>query len=47
MTMLDAKFVVAALILNMFSTFIILSVNPVRPEAEPDKLENCMSPRAN
>lgn len=41
MTMLDAKFVVAALILNMFSTFIILSViNPARPEAEPDiKLE--------
>lgn len=37
MTMLDARFVVAALILNMFSTFIILSViNPVRPEAEPD-----------
>lgn len=37
MTMLDAKFVVAALILNMFSTFIILSViNPARPEAEPD-----------
>lgn len=49
MTMLDAKFVVAALILNMFSTFIILSViNPVRPEAEPDiKLENCMNPRAS
>jgi CNT family concentrative nucleoside transporter len=41
MTMLDAKYVVAALILNMFSTFIILSViNPTRPEAEPDiKLE--------
>lgn len=41
MTMLDAKYVVAALILNMFSTFIILSViNPARPEAEPDvKLE--------
>ena len=41
MTMLDARFVVAALILNMFSTFIILSViNPARPEAEPDiKLE--------
>ncbi|MWT61478.1 NupC/NupG family nucleoside CNT transporter, partial [Escherichia coli] len=37
MTMLDARFVVAALILNMFSTFIILSViNPARPEAEPD-----------
>ena len=36
MTMLDARFVVAALILNMF-TFIILSViNPTRPEAEPD-----------
>lgn len=50
MTMLDAKFVVAALILNMFSTFIILSViNPVRPESEPDiKLEkNCMNPRAS
>ena len=32
MTMLDAKYVVAALILNMFSTFIILSViNPTRP----------------
>lgn len=40
MTMLDAKFVVAALILNMFSTFIILSViNPARPEAEHIKLE--------
>jgi CNT family concentrative nucleoside transporter len=41
MTMLDAKYVVAALILNMFSTFIILSViNPTRPEAEPEiKLE--------
>ncbi|EKM4700510.1 NupC/NupG family nucleoside CNT transporter [Enterobacter roggenkampii] len=41
MTMLDAKYVVAALILNMFSTFIILSViNPARPEEEPDvKLE--------
>ena len=41
MTMLDARFVVAALLLNMFSTFIILSViNQARPEAEPDiKLE--------
>jgi hypothetical protein len=39
--MRDARFVVAALILNMFSTFIILSViNPARPEAESDiKLE--------
>lgn len=34
MTMLDAKYVVAALILNMFSTFIVLSViNPTRPAA--------------
>ncbi|MCS2158585.1 NupC/NupG family nucleoside CNT transporter [Scandinavium sp. H11S7] len=41
MTMLDAKYVVAALILNMFSTFIILSViNPTRPDAEAEiKLE--------
>ncbi len=41
MTMLDAKYVVAALILNMFSTFIVLSViNPTRPEAEAEiKLE--------
>ena len=41
MTMLSAQYVVAALILNMFSTFIILSViNPTHPEAEPDvKLE--------
>ena len=47
MTMLDAKFVVAALILNMFSTFIVLRHHPVRPE-EPDiKLENCMNPRAS
>lgn len=41
MTMLSAQYVVAALILNMFSTFIILSIiNPAHPEAEPDvKLE--------
>ncbi|ANR77900.1 nucleoside permease [Kosakonia sacchari] len=41
MTMLDAKYVVAALVLNMFSTFIVLSViNPTRPEAEAEvKLE--------
>ncbi|MBN3134413.1 MULTISPECIES: NupC/NupG family nucleoside CNT transporter [Pectobacterium] len=41
MTMLDAKYVVAALILNMFSTFIILSiVNPYQPDDEPElKLE--------
>ncbi|GKW13501.1 nucleoside permease [Pectobacterium carotovorum subsp. carotovorum] len=41
MTMLDAKYVVAALILNMFSTFIILSiVNPYLPDDEPElKLE--------
>ncbi|MDF7761073.1 nucleoside transporter C-terminal domain-containing protein [Kosakonia cowanii] len=41
MTMLDAKYVVAALILNMFSTFIILSViNPSRGQNEAEiKLE--------
>ncbi|MDC9612425.1 nucleoside transporter C-terminal domain-containing protein [Xenorhabdus khoisanae] len=37
MTMLDAKYVVAALILNMFSTFIILSlINPYSIESEED-----------
>lgn len=41
MTMLDAKYVVAALLLNMFSTFIILSViNPSRGKEEAEiKLE--------
>lgn len=42
MTMLEPKYVVAALVLNMFSTFIILTViNPTRPGTEePDiKLE--------
>ncbi|KHS69355.1 MULTISPECIES: NupC/NupG family nucleoside CNT transporter [Pectobacterium] len=41
MTMLDAKYVVAALILNMFSTFIILSIiNPYQTDDEPElKLE--------
>ena len=41
MTMLEPKYVVAALVLNMFSTFIILSViNPTRPDAETEiKLE--------
>lgn len=37
MTMLDAKYVVAALILNMFSTFIILSIiNPYQTDDEPE-----------
>ncbi|MDU3159072.1 MAG: NupC/NupG family nucleoside CNT transporter [Hafnia alvei] len=37
MTMLDAKFVVAALVLNMFSTFIVLSlINPYSVEGEAD-----------
>ncbi|WP_074023226.1 NupC/NupG family nucleoside CNT transporter [Xenorhabdus eapokensis] len=37
MTMLDAKYVVAALILNMFSTFIILSlINPYSVESEEE-----------
>ncbi|STR40081.1 Nucleoside permease NupC [Klebsiella michiganensis] len=41
MSMLDAKYVVAALILNMFSTFIVLSIiNPTRPGSEEEiKLE--------
>ncbi|MEC5318652.1 NupC/NupG family nucleoside CNT transporter [Brenneria populi subsp. brevivirga] len=37
MSMLDAKFVVAALILNMFSTFIVLSIiNPYKVGEEPE-----------
>lgn len=37
MTMLEPKYVVAALILNMFSTFIVLSlINPYRVEHEED-----------
>ncbi|MEJ4045083.1 NupC/NupG family nucleoside CNT transporter [Erwinia sp. SLM-02] len=42
MTMLQPKYVVAALILNMFSTFIVLSlINPYRVENEEDlKLNN-------
>ncbi|MFS2225291.1 NupC/NupG family nucleoside CNT transporter [Pantoea sp. B65] len=37
MTMIDAKYVVAALILNMFSTFIVLSIiNPTPAGDEPD-----------
>ncbi|MCS6742937.1 NupC/NupG family nucleoside CNT transporter, partial [Acinetobacter baumannii] len=37
MTMLDPKYVVAALVLNMFSTFVILSViNPYSVENEED-----------
>ncbi|ELY2765557.1 NupC/NupG family nucleoside CNT transporter [Cronobacter malonaticus] len=41
MSMIEAKYVVAALVLNLFSTFIILSViNPTRPQDEPEvKLE--------
>ncbi|MDX5629666.1 MULTISPECIES: nucleoside transporter C-terminal domain-containing protein [unclassified Brenneria] len=37
MSMLDSKFVVAALILNMFSTFIVLSlINPYKVGEEPE-----------
>ncbi|KEA52784.1 MULTISPECIES: NupC/NupG family nucleoside CNT transporter [Mangrovibacter] len=37
MTMLEPRYVVAALVLNMFSTFIILSViNPTQPGKEPE-----------
>ncbi|EPF9772099.1 NupC/NupG family nucleoside CNT transporter [Yersinia enterocolitica] len=38
MSMLDAKFVVAALVLNMFSTFIVLSlINPYKAEDEDEE----------
>lgn len=40
MTMLDAKFVVAALVLNMFSTFIVLSlINPYRVDESEENLQ--------
>ena len=40
MTMLQPKYVVAALVLNMFSTFIIVSlINPYRVDEAEDKLE--------
>lgn len=40
MSMLDAKFVVAALVLNMFSTFIVLSlINPYKAEEEEEELQ--------
>ncbi|WP_300003931.1 NupC/NupG family nucleoside CNT transporter [uncultured Cedecea sp.] len=40
MTLLDAQYVVAALVLNMFSTFIVVSlINPYRVDESEDKLE--------
>ena len=40
MSMLDAKYVVAALILNMFSTFIVLSlINPYRVDASEENIQ--------
>ncbi|WP_297122277.1 NupC/NupG family nucleoside CNT transporter [uncultured Enterobacter sp.] len=40
MTMLDPKYVVAALVLNMFSTFIVLSIiNPYRVEEGEENLQ--------
>lgn len=40
MTMLDPKYVVAALVLNMFSTFIVLSlINPYRVEASEEDIQ--------
>lgn len=40
MTMLDPKYVVAALVLNMFSTFIVLSlVNPYKVDASEENLQ--------
>ncbi len=48
MSMIEAKYVVAALVLNLFSTFIILSViNPTRPQDEPEvMLKSCMNHKA-
>ena len=40
MTMLEPKFVVAALVLNMFSTFIVLSlINPYRVDASEENIQ--------
>ncbi len=40
MTLLDAQYVVAALVLNMFSTFIVVSlINPYQVDESEDKLE--------
>ena len=40
MTMLEPKYVIAALVLNMFSTFIILSlINPYRVEASEENIQ--------
>jgi len=40
MTMLEPKYVVAALVLNMFSTFIVLSlINPYRVDANEENLQ--------
>lgn len=49
MSMLDAKFVVAALVLNMFSTFIVLSlINPYKVGEEQDlQLVICMKAKAS
>lgn len=41
MTMLDPKYVVAALVLNMFSTFIVLSlINPYVVDASEENIQN-------
>lgn len=40
MTMLDPKYVVAALVLNMFSTFIVLSlINPYVVDASEENIQ--------
>lgn len=40
MTMLEPKYVVAALVLNMFSTFIVLSlINPYRVDASEENIQ--------
>ncbi len=46
MTMLQPKYVVAALVLNMFSTFIVLSlINPYRVEQSEEKPADVQSAR--
>lgn len=50
MTMLEPKYVVAALVLNMFSTFIVLSlINPYRVDASEENIQmsTCTKVRAS
>jgi CNT family concentrative nucleoside transporter len=48
MTMLDAKYVVAALILNVQHLYYSVVINPTRPEASRiSSWKNCTNPRAS